>query len=549
MKKYLVLLALCIPSLAQAPLQVATFPVFRAFDSNGKPLSGGKLFSYAAGTTTPLSTFTDATGATFNANPVILDSTGSAKVFLGSVSSYKFVLQNQFGVQQWSVDNIIGGSAYISIGPRLSQAVTQPVNTNFTVNTSGAGASIFNGNSLFNGNIGTTLSPTNLSYANPIWSINSTNTTPLGNSGGFIQGDPYNTPLLFITSTNNSPNDATAINTVQNCHFTQGTPHINGGCVGAFIAAASLAGDEHANVEAINALATIDAGVDPLVQMQGIELNQFNNNVDSNIQATGTFTSGPYFGFSATAGGTHPMVAAFNVQDQVATVAPNSGWHIGLWVEHALDAGIRIGTPSVGRIIPVGKINSANALATASLNQDSIFDQYETNTWNGALSSPFFLTQKAHALAGTNAVVCMDFSSTTAADQQMLCSDGSARIANFVAAGSYAGAGTPTITTGAGAGTGPTASCGVNRLCDSFSGTIALTTGTSPAAGQIIVTVTFNSGRTFSPNCSVQAFTTSGSFQTFQVIPSPTNAALNILSTTALPGPAVIQLTYVCGGN
>jgi hypothetical protein len=58
-------------------------PVFRAFDANGVPLVGGKLCSYAAGTTTPKFTYTDATGITPNTNPVILDSTGQAKVFPG----------------------------------------------------------------------------------------------------------------------------------------------------------------------------------------------------------------------------------------------------------------------------------------------------------------------------------------------------------------------------------------------------------------------------------------------------------------------------------
>lgn len=103
------MLALCctVASAQTAPLAPINFPLFRAFDSNGKPLVGGKLFTYAAGTTTPQLTYTDASGVTPNPNPVILDATGSARVFL-SGATYKFVLQNSFGVQQWSADNIIG---------------------------------------------------------------------------------------------------------------------------------------------------------------------------------------------------------------------------------------------------------------------------------------------------------------------------------------------------------------------------------------------------------------------------------------------------------
>ena len=33
------------------------------FDANGNPLAGGKVYTYAAGTTTPIVTYTDSTGA------------------------------------------------------------------------------------------------------------------------------------------------------------------------------------------------------------------------------------------------------------------------------------------------------------------------------------------------------------------------------------------------------------------------------------------------------------------------------------------------------
>jgi len=46
------------------------------FDNNGDPLSGGLLYSYASGTTTPLATYTSSTGLTANTNPIVLDSAG-----------------------------------------------------------------------------------------------------------------------------------------------------------------------------------------------------------------------------------------------------------------------------------------------------------------------------------------------------------------------------------------------------------------------------------------------------------------------------------------
>lgn len=85
------------------------FPKFYAADANGVPLAGGLLYTYAAGTTTPLTTYTDSTGSVPNTNPVVLNSSGEADVWLTSGTAYKFVLEDQFGVIQWTVDQITGG--------------------------------------------------------------------------------------------------------------------------------------------------------------------------------------------------------------------------------------------------------------------------------------------------------------------------------------------------------------------------------------------------------------------------------------------------------
>jgi hypothetical protein len=79
------------------------------FDASGNPLSGGKLYTFIAGTTTPLASYTDATEGVSNANPVILDSAGMANVWLGQ-SAYKLQLQNSAGSTLWTVDNVYGGS-------------------------------------------------------------------------------------------------------------------------------------------------------------------------------------------------------------------------------------------------------------------------------------------------------------------------------------------------------------------------------------------------------------------------------------------------------
>jgi hypothetical protein len=82
-----------------------TPPKAQFFDANGNPLVGGKLYAYAAGTTTPQATYTDYAGGTANTNPVILDSRGEASVWLGE-NPYKFKLTTSTDVEVWTVDNV-----------------------------------------------------------------------------------------------------------------------------------------------------------------------------------------------------------------------------------------------------------------------------------------------------------------------------------------------------------------------------------------------------------------------------------------------------------
>lgn len=63
-------------------------------DLNGLPLAGGKIYTYAAGTSTPLATYTDSTGLVANANPIILDASGQAHIWLTCGTGYKFVFKD-----------------------------------------------------------------------------------------------------------------------------------------------------------------------------------------------------------------------------------------------------------------------------------------------------------------------------------------------------------------------------------------------------------------------------------------------------------------------
>lgn len=88
-------------------VSISPQPKLQFFDAAGDPLVGGKLYTYAAGTTTPLASYTDSTGNVANANPVVLDSRGEASVWLAG-AQYKLALYTASNVLVWTVDGVGG---------------------------------------------------------------------------------------------------------------------------------------------------------------------------------------------------------------------------------------------------------------------------------------------------------------------------------------------------------------------------------------------------------------------------------------------------------
>jgi hypothetical protein len=97
---------------------------FDEVDGNGDPLAGGKVYSYAAGTSTPLATYTDQGEGTPNANPVILDANGRAAIWIGA-SSYKFVVADSDDNILYTIDNVTHlGNGSVTTATLASGAVT-----------------------------------------------------------------------------------------------------------------------------------------------------------------------------------------------------------------------------------------------------------------------------------------------------------------------------------------------------------------------------------------------------------------------------------------
>lgn len=120
------------------------------FDNNGVPLSGGLIYTYQAGSSTPLTTYTTNNGTTPNTNPIILDAAGrtSNEIWMQTGYSYKFVLQTSAGVTLQTLDNLY---------PILqnSAATVDPFIAGMIMLWSGSIGSIPTGWALCNGSNGT----------------------------------------------------------------------------------------------------------------------------------------------------------------------------------------------------------------------------------------------------------------------------------------------------------------------------------------------------------------------------------------------------------
>ena len=81
-------------------------PVQRFYDNNGNPLAGGTVTTFAAGTSTPIATYTDYTAGTPNPNPIVLNFRGEASIWLIPNQAYKFVVADSFGNTISTTDQI-----------------------------------------------------------------------------------------------------------------------------------------------------------------------------------------------------------------------------------------------------------------------------------------------------------------------------------------------------------------------------------------------------------------------------------------------------------
>lgn len=106
---------------------LAPSPWLTVENASGIPYVGARVYTYLAGTTTPVATYTDAGLTVANANPIITDAAGRYVAYLSPGASYKFVVQDANGVAIKTVDNITAvpaSSANLDITGTAGEALT-----------------------------------------------------------------------------------------------------------------------------------------------------------------------------------------------------------------------------------------------------------------------------------------------------------------------------------------------------------------------------------------------------------------------------------------
>jgi hypothetical protein len=107
------------------------------------------------------------------------------------------------------------------------------------------------------------------------------------------------------------------------------------------------------------------------------------------------------------------------------------------------------------------------------------------------------------------------------------------------------GTGTMGVAAGAAAGSSPTIACATSHVCDGVSGTVTLTTGTSPTTGTL-ATLSFPNTHSNQANCMVNTLSSTGIVTGNTWTESTT--AITITANTALTASTAYTVKYWCGG-
>ena len=149
--------------------------------------------------------------------------------------------------------------------------------------------------------------------------------------------------------------------------------------------------------------------------------------------------------------------------------------------------------------------------------------------------------------SGTGGLIVYGGGSSSSTAELTVTGGGNVTANGFLSGKFAMGSGTMTMAAGSAAGSGATIACAASHVCDGVSGTVTLTTGTSPATGTL-GTLTFPNTHTNQANCMVSV-QLSGTGLISSVGWSESTTAVTLTANAALTAGTAYSARYWCGGN
>jgi hypothetical protein len=167
------------------------------------------------------------------------------------------------------------------------------------------------------------------------------------------------------------------------------------------------------------------------------------------------------------------------------------------------------------------------------------------NTNINAGSGAYAVCLNCAASSGTSGLLVQNGASSPSTVLTVTGS-GNTTATGFVSGKFLMGSGTMSLATGAAAGSSPAIACATSHVCDGISGTVTLTTGTSPTTGTL-ATISFPNTHSNYANCLVTTESATAVITTNTWTESTT--AITISANTALTASTAYTVKYWCGGN
>ncbi len=182
--------------------------------------------------------------------------------------------------------------------------------------------------------------------------------------------------------------------------------------------------------------------------------------------------------------------------------------------------------------------------AVNSLDRVTIY-QGAGNTNINAGSGAYAVCLNCAASSGTSGLLVQN-GAASPSTVLTVTGSGNTTATGFVSGKFFMGSSTMTLATGSAAGASPSIACATSHVCDGVSGTVTLTTGTSPTTGPL-ATLGFPNTHTNYANCMVSTESASATITTDTWTESTT--AITITANTALTASTAYTVKYWCGGN